>query len=83
LDDGDENILDPSFLINKQIIIVQKSEDLENFKAQEYSWFNAFEELNLESIFQSLRTTLLEFLKTQKIPSKKNLFSPNSPSSSI
>jgi len=83
LDDGDENILDPSFLINKQIIIVQKSEDLENFKAQEYSWFNAFEELNLESIFQSLRTTLLEFLKTQRIPSKKNLFSPNSPSSSI
>ena len=77
LDDGDNNILDPSFLLDNQIITVQKSKDLEKNKAQEYSWFNSFEEINLEMIFQSLRTTSLEFLKMQGIPSMKNQFSPN------
>ena len=77
LDDGDNNILDPSFLLDNQIITVQKSKDLEKNKAQEYTWFNSFEELNLEMIFQSLRTTSLEFLKMQGIPSMKNQFSPN------
>ena len=77
LDDGDHNILDPSFLLDNQIITVQKSKDLEKNKAQEYSWFNSFEEINFEMIFQSLRTTSLEFLKMQRIPSMKNQFSPN------
>jgi len=85
LEDGEENILDPSFLIDQNIIILQESKDLEKFKTQDYSWFNTYEEINLESIIQSIKTTIQEFLKAKGESIKKELYSSYSPppSSSI
>ena len=85
LEDGEENILDPSFLIDQNIIILQESKDLEKFKTQNYSWFNTYEEINLESIIQSIKNTIQEFLKAKGESIKKELYSSYSPppSSSI
>ncbi len=74
LDDGDENILDPSFLIDKNIIILQESKDLEKLNTQDYSWFNSFNELNFESYIQSIKITIQEFIKEKAETIKKELY---------
>lgn len=63
LEERDENILDPSFLIDQNIIILQESKEIENINIQKYSWFSSFEEISLDKIFQSINTTKLQFLK--------------------
>lgn len=64
LEDGEEDILDPSFLFDRNVIILQKSEDLENLRTQKYSWLSTFDMINLESIVQSITTTKQDFYKT-------------------
>ena len=66
IDDGAENILDPSFLLDQKIIILQESEKLDDIKTQDYSWFNSFDKINLEPIIESIRTTMANFLKTKQ-----------------
>jgi len=72
LDEGDDNILDPTFLLEKNIIILLNSKELENIKTEEFSWFNTFEELNLKSIVESIKTTLLEFYKNYPLNSSRS-----------
>ena len=81
IDDGGENILDPSFLINNNIVTLHDSKELENLRIHDYSWFTSFEELNLESIIQSINTTLQEFIKKKAESIKKELYPSYSPSS--
>ncbi|MFX0003695.1 MAG: hypothetical protein ACFE9C_03350 [Candidatus Hodarchaeota archaeon] len=73
IDDGDENILDPSFLIDNNIITLHDSKELENLRIHDSSWFTSFEELNLESIIQSISTTIQEFIKKKAESLKKEL----------
>lgn len=77
LDDGDDNILDPSFLLDKNIITLQNSKELENIKTEEFSWYNTFEELNFESIIESIKTTILEFYKNYPLNSSRTRSSSN------
>lgn len=79
LEEGEDNILDPSFLIDYNIIILQESKDLANYKTQDYSWYNSFEELDFESIIQSMKTTLQEFIKKKAESIKKDLKPSYSP----
>ena len=79
LDDGEDNILDPSFLINNNIIILQESKDLINFKTHGYSWFNSFDIIDFESIIQSIKTTIEEFIKEKAESIKKDLYPSYSP----
>jgi len=74
LDDGDDNILDPSFLVDKNIIVLQESKDLEKFNTQDYSWFNSFNEINFESYIQSIKITIQEFIKEKAENIKKELY---------
>ncbi|MFX0039463.1 MAG: hypothetical protein ACFFCY_10435 [Promethearchaeota archaeon] len=73
LDDGEENILDPSFLIDQNIIILQESKNLENFKTLNYSWLNPFVQIDFESIIQSIKTNLQEFIKEKAESIKSEL----------
>lgn len=63
LDEEDKEILDPSFLLDQNIIILKESKELEEIKTQDYSWFNTFEEINLEKMVQSIDATQLQFFK--------------------
>ena len=63
LEDGNEEILDPSFLLDNNIIILQKSKDIENIKTQNYSWLSTFEEINFELIVQAMTTIKQDFYK--------------------
>ena len=82
LDEGDNNILDPTFMLDKNIITLQKSKELDNINTQEFSWFRPFEELNFESSIQLIRSTLLEYFKKKGYIDNNNSESTSSPSSS-
>jgi len=64
LDDGEEDILDPSFLLDHNIVILSDSKDLDKINPQEYSWFNSFEDINLEPIVDSMKNIKLEYYKS-------------------
>ncbi|MFW9969019.1 MAG: hypothetical protein ACFFDF_02385 [Candidatus Odinarchaeota archaeon] len=74
LNDGDENILDPSFLIDHNIIKLYKPKDFEKINIQDYSWLNSFGDFNFELIIQSIKTTLQEFIKAKGESMKKKLY---------
>ena len=82
LNEGADNILDPSFLLDKNIITLQNSKELENIKTEEFLWFSTFEELNFESIIESIKTTLFDFYKSKGYFDKSTLNSSSSSSSS-
>ena len=77
LDEGDDNILDPTFMLDKKIITLQKSKEFDNINLQEFSWFKPFEELNFESTIKSIKTILLEFYKNYPLNSSRSLSSSN------
>ncbi|NVM35079.1 MAG: hypothetical protein HWN81_05755 [Candidatus Lokiarchaeota archaeon] len=82
LDEGDDDILDPTFMLDKNIITLQNSKELDNINTQEFSWFSPFEELNFESSIQSIRSALLDYFKTKGYIDKNTSNSSSSPSSS-
>jgi len=61
LEKGVEDILDPSFLIDQNVISIQESKDLEKSNAKIFSWWSNFEDIDLESIFQAIKTTYKEY----------------------
>ena len=63
LDKGNTDILDPSFLLDQNIITLKESKDLEITKTQNYSWFSIFEEINIEQIIQSISMNKQQFFK--------------------
>ncbi len=64
LEDGDVDLLDPSFLLDQNVISVQKTKPSENLNSQSISWMNSFEEINLESVILFIKTTLQEFFRS-------------------
>jgi len=62
LEDGDDSLLDPSFLFENNIIIVENPKEQEHTKIQKYSWWNNFDDLELEPVIKTIETTLTEFI---------------------
>jgi hypothetical protein len=54
LENNDSELLDPSMLFQQNVILTQKSKDLENIKMQDHSWWNTFDNINLNSITRSI-----------------------------
>ncbi|MFX1366056.1 MAG: hypothetical protein ACFFCE_18330 [Promethearchaeota archaeon] len=65
LEDGNENILDPSFLLDRNIILLHETKKTEELKIHDFSWFKTFEELKFESILESIKATLLDLYKSK------------------
>jgi len=62
LEENKTELLDPSFLFERNIIFTQKSKDLENIRMQDYSWFNSFNNIDLNSITRSIIKTHEDFI---------------------
>ncbi|MFX1573782.1 MAG: hypothetical protein ACFFB0_13615 [Promethearchaeota archaeon] len=62
LEDGDTNLLDPSFLLENEIITMKNPKELEVMDSYRYSWWNSFDDLELETIIKAIESTLTEFL---------------------
>jgi hypothetical protein len=63
LDEGEDNILDPSFLLENNIVNLSESTD---FDYQEYSWINPFEILDFTSNIDSIKNVKVEHYKSVK-----------------
>ncbi|MFW9987537.1 MAG: hypothetical protein ACFFC3_02690 [Candidatus Odinarchaeota archaeon] len=66
LEDGNENILDPSYILDNNIILLHETNNKENLNTHNFSWFKTFEELNFESILESIKSTLLDLYKSKR-----------------
>jgi len=66
LEDGENEILDPSYLFEKNIVLLENPKELEVTNNQKYSWWNSFDDLDLETIIKTIESTLTEFLLTFK-----------------
>jgi hypothetical protein len=63
LDDGEENVLDPAFLLENNIVHLSESKDLDY---QEYSWINSFENLEFNAIVDTIINLKVEHYKSEK-----------------
>ncbi len=79
LEDGESNLLDPSFLIDENVIILQESKDLKNIKFQDYSWFNSFDDINFEPLIHSIKTAIKEYIKAKGESMKKEIYNSSLP----
>lgn len=62
LEEGDKDIIDPSFLLDNGVIITQNSKDLEKINMGDYSWWNSFDTINFKPILESIRKTHEQFI---------------------
>jgi len=65
-EDGEDNLLDPSYLLDKNIITIHKTSDLESSSPQELTWMNSFDSLNFEPTIQSIRTIIIDHFGSMK-----------------
>ncbi|MFX1409835.1 MAG: hypothetical protein ACFFA6_05760 [Promethearchaeota archaeon] len=82
LKDNTETLLDPSFLLENNVIILKESMELEKNGTEQFSWWNIFDGIDLETILASIKTTLKEFFLTKYKESDFNVYrfkkNPNS-----
>ena len=66
IEESDDNILDPSFLLDQKVIILHESKELKKINPSNFSWFNSFEKINLELFIQSIREVKQKFFSSSK-----------------
>ncbi|KKN31447.1 hypothetical protein LCGC14_0823840 [marine sediment metagenome] len=66
LEDGEVNLLDPSYLLDKNIITINNPKDLEITTPQDLTWMNSFDGINLKPTIQLIRTILKEHFSSMK-----------------
>ena len=71
LEENNAELLDPSFLFERNIIFTRKSKDLEKISMQDYSWLNSFQNIDLNSITKSILKTHEEFFSILGIEESK------------
>ncbi|MFX1328012.1 MAG: hypothetical protein ACFE91_07700 [Promethearchaeota archaeon] len=60
-------LLDPINLLNKNVILIQKSEDLREKELSKYSWLNNLNEVNIEIIYNSITESLNQFSEKKEV----------------
>ena len=66
LEDGEVNLLDPSYLLDKNIITINNPKDLEITTPQDLTWMNSFDGINLKPTIQLIRTIIKEHYSSMK-----------------
>ena len=67
LKDGEEEILDPSLLLDQNVIIVQESKEFKDLNTDDFSWMKSFANINLESSILLIKSTLQQYYSTKKL----------------
>ena len=58
LETNEVELLYPSYLLDKNVILIQKSEDLHEQELNKYSWLNKFSDIDIGRIYNSLTESL-------------------------
>lgn len=67
LEDGEEEILDPSLLIEQNVIIVRESKEFKALNTDDFSWMKSFANINFESTILLIKSTLKQYYSTIKL----------------
>ncbi len=59
LENFEGNILDPSFLIDNNVIVLKKNKEFNSDQLNEYSWLTQFDDIDLNSILEPITPTFL------------------------
>jgi len=63
LEENNDNLLDPSFLLDNNIILLSKPKESEDFK---FSWWHNFKNIDLDSILSSIKANLEDYMLSLK-----------------
>jgi hypothetical protein len=64
LENGGDDLLDPSFLLDKGVIITKNTKDLENINMESYSWWNNFDNIKFEPFLESIKAIQGEYIRS-------------------
>ncbi|MHA2390970.1 MAG: hypothetical protein ACXAEX_03300 [Promethearchaeota archaeon] len=64
IEEKTDEMMSPSFLFDNQIVITEKSEDLESNNIKNYSWWNSFDTIELNPMFETIRKLHEEYIAT-------------------
>ncbi|KKK44062.1 hypothetical protein LCGC14_0791330 [marine sediment metagenome] len=64
IEDGEGDLLDPSFLLDHKVITTLNSKELDPTNLGNYSWWNSFEGLEFEPILHSINKSHESFINT-------------------
>ncbi len=67
LEDGEEEILDPSLLVDQNVIIVRESKEFKALNTDDFSWMKSFANINFESSILLIKSTLQQYYSTIKL----------------
>lgn len=70
IEENDKEIIDPSYLLDRKIIITKNSKELDNIKMESFSWWKNFDSLEFNSILEEIRNTQEEFIRTLDLENK-------------
>lgn len=59
LKESEVKILNPSYLIDQEIILLLEIDKFQSNEISKYSWLREFNEINLDSILESIEPTFL------------------------
>lgn len=63
LNESEVEILNPSYLIDRGIILLLESDKLQSKEISKYSWLREFNEINIDSILGSIEPTFTHNLQ--------------------
>lgn len=67
LEDGEVGILDPSLLVDQNVIIVRESKEFKVLNTDDFSWMKSFTNINFESSILLIKSTLQQYYSTLKL----------------
>jgi hypothetical protein len=64
LENEGKELIDPSFLLDKDIIITKNSKEMENFNMESYTWWNNFDNIKFEPFLESIKKIQGEYIRS-------------------
>ncbi|MFX1344826.1 MAG: hypothetical protein ACFFAI_06940 [Promethearchaeota archaeon] len=64
IEEGVKDLIDPSFLLDKGVILAKNTKELENINMENYSWWNNFDNIKFEPFLESIKKIQKEFIRT-------------------
>ena len=64
LENGGNDLIDPSFLLESGVIITKNAEDLETINMENYSWWNNFDNIKFEAFLESIKKIQGDYIRS-------------------
>jgi hypothetical protein len=70
IEEDEKSIIDPSYLLDRKIIITKNSKEINNINIENYSWWKNFDSIEFSPILEEIRKTQEEYIRTLDLENK-------------